>query len=550
MANIKLNDEQKEVVFSDFNTSKIISAPPGAGKTTIMAKRISFLIKQGYIQHPYKILALTFSKAASNEMKKKISDEMKFSKDLFHITTFHGFCFDVLNAYGNYIGLNRNFEMYTYNPNYNPRLAHAFEHFGLHYDNNEFNAWKLKYVLKCEENDNEQYLKILKYYYDLLIENNMMDYDGLLIFTHKLFKNHEPILEYYRSPFKIILVDEFQDTNSMQFKILDLLVNGNDNNKKNIFIFTDPKQSIYGFQGADYKNHKRAIENFNCKEEKLTECHRFENKAIEQLSKSISNYIDGNREYDSELPINENLPKYFIFNENQEEYKYIINQINDLKNEGIKYENICILAPKRTILNNIIGMMKLINFENFIFINDYKDKWDVQITKLTNLGKNDLSEYTNLHDMIISNLKMHEYFKDTILKESKKIDRQNPNLEIKTKLSNFINHMIWNYDNFFKNNNFLKDKIFLSTIHGSKGMQFDVSFVCNLNSGSIPFYKDCQRNCYKKTGELNKDSLNLLNVAVSRSKKQLYLTSTYDYDNHETCILKPFYRYLEIIEEY
>ncbi|WP_296866531.1 UvrD-helicase domain-containing protein [uncultured Methanobrevibacter sp.] len=548
MANIKLNDEQKEVVFSDFNTSKIISAPPGAGKTTIMAKRIGFLINQGYIKHPYKILALTFSKAAANEMKKKISDEMRFSKDLFHITTFHGFCFDVLNAYGNYIGLNRNFEMYTYNPKYNPRLAHAFEHFGLHYDNDEFNEWRLKHVLKCEKNDNEQVLRILKYYYDLLIENNMMDYDGLLIFTYKLFKNHEPILEYYRSPFKIILVDEFQDTNSLQFKILDLMVTGSANNKKNIFIFTDPKQSIYGFQGADYKNHERAIENFNCKEAKLSECHRFENKAIEQLSKSISNYIDGNRESNSELTIKENLPKYFIFNENQEEYEFIINQINDLKHKGVKYENICILSPTKKSLNNIINMMKLLNFKNFIFISDYKDEWDVQIRRLTNLGKNDLSEYKNLHDMIISNLKMHNYFKEVILKESKKIDMQNPNLEIENRLSNFINHMIWNYDNFFKNNNFLKDKIFLSTIHGSKGLQFDVSFVCNLNSGSIPFFIDCRNNCYRKTGELNKESLNLLNVAVSRSKKQLYLTSTNDYGNHETCILKPFYKYLEIIK--
>ncbi|PWB88081.1 UvrD-helicase domain-containing protein [Methanobrevibacter thaueri] len=548
MDNIKLNDKQKEVVFSDFNTSKIISAPPGAGKTTIMAKRIGFLINQGYIKHPYKILALTFSKAASNEMKKKISDEMRFSKDLFHITTFHGFCFDVLNAYGNYIGLNRNFEMYTYNPKYNPRLAHAFEHFGLDYDNDKFNEWKLKYVLKCGKNDNEQFLRILKYYYDLLIENNMMDYDGLLIFTYKLFKNHEPILEYYGSPFKIILVDEFQDTNSLQFKILDLMVTGSANNKKNIFIFTDPKQSIYGFQGADYKNHERAIENFNCKEAKLSECHRFENKAIEQLSKSISNYIDGNRESNSELTIKENLPKYFIFNENQEEYEFIINQINDLKHKGVKYENICILSPTKKSLNNIINMMKLLNFKNFIFISDYKDEWDVQIRRLTNLGKNDLSEYKNLHDMIISNLKIHNYFKEVILKESKKIDMQNPNLEIENRLSNFINHMIWNYDNFFKNNNFLKDKVFLSTIHGSKGMQFDVSFVCNLNSGSIPFYKDCQRNCYKRTGELNKESLNLLNVAVSRSKKQLYLTSTRDYRNHETCILKPFYKYLEIIK--
>ena len=547
MANIKLNDEQKEVVFSDFNTSKIISAPPGAGKTTIMAKRIGFLINQGYIKHPYKILALTFSKAAANEMKKKISDEMRFSKDLFHITTFHGFCFDVLNAYGNYIGLNRNFEMYTYNPKYNPRLAHAFEHFGLHYDNDEFNEWRLKHVLKCEKNDNEQVLRILKYYYNLLIENNMMDYDGLLIFTYKLFKNHEPILEYYRSPFKIILVDEFQDTNSLQFKILDLLVTGSANNKKNIFIFTDPKQSIYGFQGADYKNHERAIENFNCKEAILTECHRFENKAIEQLSKSISNYIDGNREDYSELTIKENLPKYLIFNESQDEYDFIINQIGDLKNEGVKYEDICILAPTRTSLNQIIGMMNILNFKNFIFINDYKDKWDVQIRELTNLGNSDLDEYLNLHDMISSNLKMHNYFKDAILKESKKIDRQYPNLEMENRLSNFTNHMILNYDNFFKSNNFLKDKVFLSTIHGSKGLQFDVSFVCNLNGGSLPFYKDCQRNCYKKTGVLYKESLNLLNVAVSRSKKQLYLTSTHDYRIHETCILKPFYRYLESI---
>ena len=225
MDNFKLNDEQKEVVYSDFNASKIISAPPGAGKTTIMAKRINFLIKQDYIKHPYKILALTFSNAAANEMKKKLSNEKTFFEQLVHITTFHGFCFNVLKAYGNYIGLNRNFEMYTFNKT-NPRLEHAFEYFNLNYNVEDFNKWKLNYVLKCKKKYDENFLNVLNYYYTLLIENNMIDYDGLLIYTHKLFKNYDNILEYYRSPFKIILVDEFQDTNSLQLKILDLLING------------------------------------------------------------------------------------------------------------------------------------------------------------------------------------------------------------------------------------------------------------------------------------------------------------------------------------
>ena len=107
--------------------------------------------------------------------------------------------------------------------------------------------------------------------------------------------------------------------------------------------------------------------------------------------------------------------------------------------------------------------------------------------------------------------------------------------------------MLLNYDNFFKNNYFLKNKIFLSTIHGSKGLQFDVSFICGLNNGSIPFYKICQKNCYKLGGVLSEDSLKLLNVAVSRSKKYLYLSSIHDFLTHETCILNPFYKYLEII---
>lgn len=549
MENIELNDEQKEVVFSDFNTSRIISAPPGAGKTTVMAKRISFLINQGYINHPYKILALTFSKAAENEMKKKISKEMRYSKNLFHITTFHGFCFNVIKAYGNYIGLNKNFEIYSLHSG-NSILAHVFKYFGLNnIERTDFNNWKLNYVLKCKKDNNEKFLKVLKYYYFLLIENNMIDYDGLLIYTYKLFKNNDKILEYFRAPFKTVLVDEFQDTNSLQFKILDLLVRGNENsNKKNIFIFTDPKQSIYGFQGADYKNHELAIGNFNCKKLKLTECHRFENKSIEQLSNAISNYIEGKSNDDLKPKINENLPKYFIFNDIQEEYEFIINEINNLHDNGVNYENICILSPTRTSLNNLILRMNLLKFENFMYINDYKDRWTEQITRLNNLDNNDLTEFSKLYDLFNSKLRMNKYFEDVILKESKRIDRKYPNLEIENRLSHFINHMLLNYDNFFKNNNFLKDKIFLSTIHGSKGLQFDVSFVCNLTNNSIPFYTDCRDNCYENTGVLNEDSLKLLNVAVSRSKKHLYLTSTHNNRTHETCILKPFYRYLEIVK--
>lgn len=547
MDNIKLNDEQKEVVFSDFNSSKIISAPPGAGKTTIMAKRINFLINQGYIKHPYKILALTFSNAAANEMKKKISDEMRLSKNLFHITTFHGFCFNVIKAYGNYIGLNRNFKIYTFN-NENQILTHVFKHFNLSYNKEEFENWKLNYILKCKKNDNEKFLSVLKYYYSYLIKNNMIDYDGLLIYTYKLFKMNNKILEYYRAPFKTILVDEFQDTNTLQFKILDFLVNSNENNKKNIFIFTDPKQSIYGFQGANYKNHELAIKNFNCKHIKLTKCHRFENKSIEQLSRSISNYIEENIDNNSKLNLTKNLPKYFIFDEKNKEYEFIINKIDFLKNKGIKYENICILAPSKSSLFEIIRMMKQLKFKNFIFINDYKNKWEEQINRLNKLYNNDL-KHSKLYDLIISNLKMDEYFKDVILKESKKIDRKYANLEIKDLLSNFINYLILNYDNIFKNNNFLKNKVFLSTIHGSKGLQFDVSFVCDLNNGSIPFYKYCERNCYEKNGAINDESLRLLNVAVSRSKKHLYLSSTHNNRTHETCILKPFYKNLQIIKE-
>ena len=517
MNHIELNDEQKEVVFADFDCSMMISAPPGAGKTTIMAKRIGFLINQGYIKYPYKILALTFSNAAANEMK---------------------------------IGLQNNFKIYSFKHDKNTILFHAFQHFNLNEsERNLFFDWKFNYILKCKNNLNDKFLKVLNYYYAILIEKNLMDFEGLLIFTYKLFRKNDKILEYFRSPFKTILVDEFQDTNSLQFKILDLLVNGNEkNNKKNIFIFTDPKQSIYGFQGADFKNHDLAIKNFNCHSLKLHQCHRFENKAIEQLSKAIDKFIEENNNDDLELNIDENLPKYFIFDNYQNECDFIINEINHFKNEGISYENICVLAPTKKSLENLIQRMKRLNFENFIFISDYKDNWESQILRLNNLiDKSDLDKYSNLHNLFIFNLSMHEYFKEVLLKESLKFDKKYSNLEIKDRLSSFINYMLLNYDNFFKNNYFLKNKIFLSTIHGSKGLQFDVSFICGLNNGSIPFYKICQKNCYKLGGVLSEDSLKLLNVAVSRSKKYLYLSSIHDFLTHETCILNPFYKYLEII---
>ena len=113
------------------------------------------------------------------------------------------------------------------------------------------------------------------------------------------------------------------------------------------------------------------------------------------------------------------------------------------------YENICVLAPTKK-LREFNSKDESIELWEFHIISDYKDNWENQILRLNNLiDKSDLDKYSNLHNLFIFNLSMHEYFKEVLLKESLKFDKKYSNLEIKDRLSSFINYMVLNYDNFF-----------------------------------------------------------------------------------------------------
>ena len=278
MSIITLDEIQRKLVYHPLNHSFLIISPPGFGKTTIMAKRIQYLIENKKINPPYKILGLTFSNAAANEMIKKIKEEIGNIRKKVDIFNFHAFGYKLLKQYGNMIGLNSKFDIMSEDDDRHELTSFLREKLINPKDLNQiydkrYNDWKRENILKLETNIHDlMYDDIFREYQNYLEnfqkKNKCITFDYILKMTIQIFEKYPQVLEHYRSKYKYILVDEFQDTNNLQYKILKLLANGLDSTqprlkKIDIFILIDPFQAIYLFQGADPKGFNKLIEDFN-----------------------------------------------------------------------------------------------------------------------------------------------------------------------------------------------------------------------------------------------------------------------------------------------
>ena len=252
-----LNKEQLEAV-KHMEGPCLVMAGAGSGKTRVLTNRIAYLIENGV--KDYNILAITFTNKAAKEMKERVNNLVGNINSF--IGTFHSFGLRVIRENYMYMGLDKNFTIIDSDDvlsiikkilkdkNLDPK------HYSPYYIRNKISFIKNQMLSKGEvdkffNTDIDLIAKEVYYeYQDKMVKNNSVDFDDLLSKPVELFYDHKEILEHYQDKYKYILIDEYQDTNPVQYKLTTLLASKH----RNIFVVGDMNQSIYAFRQADYRN--------------------------------------------------------------------------------------------------------------------------------------------------------------------------------------------------------------------------------------------------------------------------------------------------------
>ena len=292
-----LNDEQKKAVLSTEGPNLIV-AGAGSGKTRVLTTRLMHIINQKKA-FANQVLCVTFTNKAAKEMQNRVIKNLKGSSNTIPwLGTFHSISVKILRRHAEALGYKSNFTILD-TEDQKKLIRNIVK--GEDLDAKKFSPqlimyhidqWKNKGLLpkdiKLEKTSSimKSIQKVYKIYQNKTKDLNAFDFGDLILFSVKLFEEHNDIKEIYNNNFKYILVDEFQDTNFIQNKWLNLLVN----DKKNICCVGDDDQSIYSWRGAEIKNFLTFDQIYkNCKIFKLEQNYRSTKNILETASHLISN---------------------------------------------------------------------------------------------------------------------------------------------------------------------------------------------------------------------------------------------------------------------
>ena len=255
-----LNPEQRKAVEA-INGPVLIIAGPGSGKTRVITHRIAYLIRVCGVS-PHRIMAVTFTNKAAREMISRLNNLVSASVKDLTIGTFHSICVRILRQDGAAIGVEKEFVIYD-NDDQLKLIKKCFE--SLNLDPKQYSASSiLSHISNAKSKllSTEMYIqqggsyfeevvgRVYEKYQQMLEKSNALDFDDLLMKTVRLFKKQPEILEKYRGRYLHIMVDEFQDTNLVQYQFVKMLAGG----YRNICVVGDPDQSIYSWRSADVRN--------------------------------------------------------------------------------------------------------------------------------------------------------------------------------------------------------------------------------------------------------------------------------------------------------
>jgi len=576
----ELNEDQIAAV-SHYLGPALVVAGPGSGKTRVLTHRVAYLIKEKNVSETG-ILCVTFTNKAANEIKIRVKKLLSSESVLPWSGTFHSICAKILRKDGRDIGIPISFVIYD-TDDQAAVIKSIEKDFGI--DTKRFHSHAvLEHIsgAKSEMVTPQMYegyaqgyfqktvAKIFPEYQKRLRQNNALDFDDLLLETVRLFEESPHILEKYQNVFQFILVDEYQDTNKVQYVLTKMLAGAHEN----LFVVGDMSQAIYSFRGADFRN----ILNFQNDYPKATIYHLGKNyRSTKTILEAATNLIKNNSTH---IPLdlwtdNSEGEKLVVYrgSSEKEEASFLVNEISEALVNGKKYSDIAVLyrtnaqsrnIEERFIKNNIpyrivggvrfYGRREIKDIISFLRVaHNPKDsvswsriinvpprgigqkteealrktKWDLDaIEKESRLPVKEWVESAKtlstleLMERILADTRYVEWLNDGTEENFQRIENIN---ELKSVARQFVN-----LEEFLENvsliesSNRARDEdypaVTLMTIHASKGLEFPLVFLVGMEEGLFPHSQSL----------LEQDALEeerrLCYVALTRAKERVFLT--------------------------
>jgi len=600
---INLNNEQKEAVLNTEGPNLIV-AGAGSGKTRVLTTRLAHIINENKAW-PNQILCVTFTNKAAKEMQTRVMSYIKGQSNAVPwLGTFHSISVKFLRRHSEALGYKSNFTILDTDDQkklvrkivkaedldakkFSPQLI-------LHHIDKWKNRGLLPKDVKIEKTSftAKAILKVYEIYQGKTKDLNAYDFGDLILYCVKLFEEHEDIRKIYNKNFKYILVDEFQDTNYIQNKWLNLLVNQD----QNICCVGDDDQSIYSWRGAEIKNFLTFDQIYkNCKIFKLEQNYRSTKNILETASSLISNntnrvgkklwssasdgelvklncYQTGREEAQGISDIIEhNIKKKYSLNDvsilvraiyqtREFEERFlkvgigyrvlggtrfyeraeVKDAVSYLKIIFQKYDDLAlervIGAPKKGIgestLNQIysFGSSNNLSLEDSIIkmleLNKFKPKIKTSFTQLINMIHKWRKDLKKLKHYDLLKLVLDESGYSSMLKNKNDLENENRLENLKEllramqdydDLQGFLEHvaLATSIDKEWSG-----AKINLMTMHGAKGLEFDVVFLPGWEEGLFPHQKSLEEK-----GDLAlEEERRLAYVGITRAKKEAFLS--------------------------
>lgn len=341
-----LNEQQRLAVLHKDGPCLVI-AGAGSGKTRVLTMRIASLLLDGVM--PSSILAITFTNKAANEMRERVNRIIPNS-DVF-LGTFHSFGLRIIRENCVKLNLARNFTILD-SDDVLSLVKKILKDKG--YDVKEVSPSYIRNRISFIKNEMLSEDEILKFfntdvekiayevyleYESMLKKNQSVDFDDLLVLPVRLFMDNPSVLEHYQNRFKYILIDEYQDTNEVQYKLVKLLAK----RYQNLFVVGDPDQSIYMFRGANYKNILNFERDYNnCKVISLVDNYRSTKMILDVANSVIKNNKDRKEKVLCSHRGDGVKVKYMRAYDERHEIKLVIDEINRLLDNGYSKSDIAV----------------------------------------------------------------------------------------------------------------------------------------------------------------------------------------------------------------
>ena len=346
-----LNNEQREAVFCT-EGPLLMLAGAGSGKTRSLTHRIAYLIEEKGVA-PWNILAITFTNKAAQEMRERVDALVGYGSEDIWISTFHATCSRILRRHIDLLGYDRNFTIYDASDQKSLMKEVLKE---MKIDTKQFPERSVMSEISSAKNEykspldyrneygsnfrNQRIADIYEHYQKRLKENNALDFDDLLVKMVDLFQTNPDVLEHYQDRFQYIMVDEYQDTNTVQFLLVSLLAK----KYRNLCVVGDDDQSIYKFRGANIYNILNFEKVFpDAQVIRLEQNHR----STQNILNAANGVIANNKGRKEKKLWTENqkgeLVHFKQYDTEYDEADGVVSRINFLAMRGVQYKDMAIL---------------------------------------------------------------------------------------------------------------------------------------------------------------------------------------------------------------